>query len=100
MAYRILEVAGHAPHQISDFVGAQSFTVETGLRNSRVSGIGSNTGIGVIFRQRGTRHPSTSGRARFRDWRICAVPGTGFMAEVVPAPDRPVAAASQQQRQK
>jgi hypothetical protein len=94
MAYRILEVAGHAPRQISDFVGAQSFTVETGLRKSQVSGIGSNTGIGVTFRQRGARHPSASGRARFRDWRICAVPGTGFMAEVVPVPDRPATAAS------
>lgn len=53
MAYRILEVDGRAPREISDFVGAQSFTIETGVLNSQVSGIGSNAGIGVTFRQRG-----------------------------------------------
>jgi hypothetical protein len=79
--YLIINVEGRRDAHIEDFIGPTSFHINVNGTAYRVDGAGTRDGIGVRFHQ--------TNRARTgRTWRMCAVPGTGLMAEPQPTPPR------------
>ena len=78
VAYRVIEVDGKPLPTIDDFVGQVAFDVEVAGLSQHLSGWGSRDGIGVrvcLQQHHGTAEPT--------QWRLCGVPGTGFMAEML-----------------
>lgn len=85
--YRVLHVTdGSAPLCVADFLGESCFVIDRDGDRRRINGTGAPDGIGVRFHQ---EHRDRVGMA-VSVWRICAVPGTGFMAEPIGA-DLPLA---------
>ena len=75
--YRISNADGHIVLNIDQLIGAVKVTIEVGRDLHRISGIGMRDGIGVRFYENGPDAVIAD-----QAWRMCAVPGTGFMAEL------------------
>lgn len=75
--YAITRVAEQAAVENADFVGSVSFMIEINGEPHRINGIGALDGIGVRFFEKDQGHEGRD----IRIWQICAVPGSGFMAE-------------------
>ena len=62
---------------LGGFLGATDFLIAIDDEPCRIQGIGVRDAIGVRFTE--IPDPQHTSRKR-RTWRICAVPGSGFMA--------------------
>jgi hypothetical protein len=75
--YTITGVGGRPASCNADFVGEVSFLIDIEGEPCQIDGVGSQDGVGVRFYQ---KDPDHDGRD-VRVWRICRVPGAGFVAE-------------------
>ena len=80
MPYRVIDIAGRAPHSLDQFVGDTYFVVDKGGTRSTVRGQGSLRGETVRFHEKG----GTDGTGRdSRVWTVTQSGAGEFVAATV-----------------
>jgi hypothetical protein len=75
--YRVIQVAGHTPLSIDEFIGDTSFVIERGDETHTIAGVGAGTVDGVRFYQKDIDHHGKD----IRVWHIAEITSARFFAE-------------------
>jgi hypothetical protein len=77
--YTVIEVNGHPPRGLTDFIGQATFVVQRQTGQHSVSGEGVDDEGGVRFHEKDVRGDGKD----IRVWHIHPATDTGFVAEAV-----------------
>ena len=76
--YAVIDVAGHVPAALDDFVGEVSFTAVKDQQSCRISGVGGFAGDSLRFYEK----DDSTGRD-LRVWQVTATGARDFLAQAI-----------------